>query len=76
MKITRTNVAVVVFDENGKVLLCKRADYKKIAPGKWHLPGGKIDDGETAGNGSQILCISNEGKRFTKITKHIMVYWP
>lgn len=47
MDIARTNVAAVIRDEEGRVLLCKRALYKKVAPGMWHMPGGKIEDGET-----------------------------
>lgn len=45
-KIARHNVAAVIFDSHGKVLLCKRSLKKKIASGKWHLPGGQIDTGE------------------------------
>jgi mutator protein MutT len=45
--IARTNVAGVVRDAEGRVLLCKRAAYKKIAPGVWHMPGGAIEAGET-----------------------------
>ncbi len=35
--------AAVIFDESGRVLLCKRAAYKKIAPNMWHLPGGAVE---------------------------------
>ncbi len=40
-------VAAVIFDTHNRVLLCKRAMYKKIAPGMWHLPGGAVEAGET-----------------------------
>lgn len=43
----RVNVAGVLFDREGRVLLCKRSLSKKVAPGMWHLPGGKIEEGET-----------------------------
>ena len=46
-KISRFNIAAVIFDKEGKVLLCKRSMKKKIAPGKWRLPGGRIEIGET-----------------------------
>jgi ADP-ribose pyrophosphatase YjhB (NUDIX family) len=46
-EIAQTNVAAVVRDAEGRVLLCKRAMYKKVAPGVWHMPGGAIDAGET-----------------------------
>jgi 8-oxo-dGTP diphosphatase len=33
--------------DQGKVLLAKRATTKKLAPGKYHLPGGHVEFGET-----------------------------
>ena len=48
MKINPKFSAAVVFDEKGRVLLCRRATYKKIAPNMWHLPGGTIESDETA----------------------------
>lgn len=41
------NVAAVIINKDNKLLLCKRAIYKKIAPGVWHIPGGKVETGET-----------------------------
>lgn len=32
---------------DGEVFLAKRAADKKIAPDKWHLPGGHVEFGET-----------------------------
>lgn len=46
--ISRYNIAAVIFDDQGKVLLCKRSMRKKIAPGKWRMPGGRIENGETS----------------------------
>lgn len=31
---------------NGKVLLARRAAHKRVAPDKWHLPGGHVEFGE------------------------------
>ena len=45
--IARYNVAAVIMNNHDEVLLCKRSMSKRIAPGNWNLPGGKIDDGET-----------------------------
>ena len=36
-----------ILEHDGKIFLAKRAKTKKIAPGKWHLPGGHIEFGET-----------------------------
>lgn len=46
--ISRYNIAAVIFDSYGRVLLCKRSMEKKIAPGKWRMPGGGIEKGETS----------------------------
>lgn len=47
LMILRHHIAAVIFNEAGYVLLCKRSLHKKIAPGNWHLPGGRIEPGET-----------------------------
>jgi len=39
--------AVVIFDEEGKVLILLRPTDMSWAPGKWALPGGHIEEGET-----------------------------
>lgn len=40
-------VAAVIENSDGAILLCKRSMNKKVAPGMWHLPGGKVEEGET-----------------------------
>ncbi|MBM4241348.1 MAG: NUDIX domain-containing protein [Euryarchaeota archaeon] len=40
-------VRVLLTDENGKVLIIKRSTDSKTNPGKWELPGGKVDQGES-----------------------------
>jgi 8-oxo-dGTP diphosphatase len=40
-------VAAIIRDGQGRILLLKRSDDDSINPGKWDLPGGKIDKGET-----------------------------
>jgi len=39
-------VAAIITDENGKLLIIERAN--EPAKGKWDLPGGFVDPGETA----------------------------
>lgn len=39
--------AVVIFDEEGKVLILLRPKDMSWAPGKWALPGGHIEEGES-----------------------------
>jgi 8-oxo-dGTP diphosphatase len=40
-------VRVLLSDENGKILILKRSTTSKTNPGKWELPGGKVDQGES-----------------------------
>lgn len=37
----------LVVDERGFVLLQHRDEHARVAPGKWALPGGQIEPGET-----------------------------
>tara|TARA_R100000234_G_scaffold47989_1_gene28691 strand:- start:1227 stop:1718 length:492 start_codon:yes stop_codon:yes gene_type:complete len=39
--------AVVIFDEEGRVLILLRPQNMKWSPGKWALPGGHIEEGES-----------------------------
>ena len=45
MKIVMV-VAVVLVDQDGRVLIAKRPEGKAMA-GLWEFPGGKVDPGET-----------------------------
>ena len=40
-------VRVLLTDEKGKILIIKRSTNSKTNPGKWELPGGKVDSGES-----------------------------
>ena len=40
-------VRVLLSDESGKILIIKRSTDSKTNPGKWELPGGKVDQGES-----------------------------
>lgn len=35
-----------ILERDGLVFIAKRAAHKRIAPGKWHLPGGHVEFGE------------------------------
>ena len=43
----RLDVAAGLAVDGDRILLARRALSKAIAPGKWHLPGGHIEAGET-----------------------------
>lgn len=40
-------VRAIITNEEGKILIIKRASDSKTNPGKWELPGGKVDQGES-----------------------------
>jgi len=41
------SVRVVLFDQHGHILVLKRSKQSRTNPGRWELPGGKIDPAET-----------------------------
>jgi 8-oxo-dGTP diphosphatase len=41
------SVRALLADENNKILILKRSTESKTNPGKWELPGGKVDQGES-----------------------------
>ncbi len=41
------SVRILLTDKDGKVLILKRSTDSKTNPGKWELPGGKVDQGES-----------------------------
>jgi len=50
-KLFSLSAKVVVRDEKGRCLLLKRSMSSKGNPGKWDLPGGKVDVGENLEQG-------------------------
>ena len=42
----RLSIKVVIFDDARRCLVLKRSRHSKGNPGKWDLPGGKVDSGE------------------------------
>lgn len=49
MDVMNTQRIIVngILEHGGRVLIAKRPAYKKIAPNKYHLPGGHVDFNET-----------------------------
>ena len=41
------SVRMVLFDQHGHILVLKRSKQSRTNPGKWELPGGKIDQNES-----------------------------
>jgi 8-oxo-dGTP diphosphatase len=46
--LVQYEVAVVfLFDTRGRLLMQHRDEHAPVGPGKWALPGGRLDEGET-----------------------------
>lgn len=50
VKITKklAGAAILVVNEEGHILLLKRAPESNFAPDQWGYPGGKIEEGESS----------------------------
>lgn len=46
-RIEKLNVAIALYSEDKKVLICQRSSDKKFLPNVWHLPGGKVEEEES-----------------------------
>lgn len=44
--LRRINVGLVITNYNGEILFAKRSSNKKSRPSLWHIPGGKMEEGE------------------------------
>ena len=42
-KLHYITVTGILVDKEGKFLIAKRADWEKVFPGKWTVPGGKVE---------------------------------
>jgi 8-oxo-dGTP pyrophosphatase MutT (NUDIX family) len=67
-RLRRATVCAVVFDESGKVLLHQRTDN-----GRWALPGGAIETGQTAEDAT-VREVKEETGYDVRVTKLFGVY--
>ena len=58
-------VSALIRDSAGRVLLLKRATDDPINPGKWDLPGGTLDPGETFDRALRREAREETGMRVT-----------
>jgi len=67
-------VEALIFDSEGKILLLRRSDNNSMYVGKWQLPGGKVEEGETALEAimrevrEEIACNCLRAKKLKEIT--------
>ncbi len=61
------SVKMLLADDDGKHILLKRSMNSKGNPGKWELPGGKVDDGESL-EAALVREVEEETGLITEIT--------
>jgi len=67
-------VEALIYDSTGKLLLLRRSDNNSIYVGKWQLPGGKVEKGESALEAinrevrEEIACNCLSAKKLKEIT--------
>jgi len=47
-KFFKVNVSAIIFDQEGRVLIQKRAADEEVFPGKWGIPGGTVEMTDTS----------------------------
>jgi len=45
-------IHTIIFNENGEVLIVRRAQTNRVLPNKWDIPGGTLEDGEDPAEGA------------------------
>ena len=67
-------VAAVIFDKKGRVLVSQRALNSKLYPGKWQVPGGKVEKGE-----NHLEALKREVKEETDLEivsiNNVLIRW-
>lgn len=66
-------VRAAVINKEGKILLMKRYKDDTWMPGKWELPGGKVDLGQDASNAMEREVLEETGLVIIPTDK--VVYW-
>ncbi len=59
-KVVLVNRAIVL-NENREILLLKRTESDSWMPGKWELPGGKLDPGQDISNALEREVLEETG---------------
>ncbi len=71
-KVVLVNRALVL-NENGDILLIKRTKDDTYMPGKWELPGGKLDPGQDISNALEREVLEETGLVIVPTDK--TAYW-
>lgn len=71
-KVVLVNRAIVL-NETGNILLIKRVQGDSYMPGKWELPGGKLDQGQDISNALEREVLEETGLVIIPMDK--TAYW-
>lgn len=77
----KRQAACVILRNNEKVLILRRSKKDVWMPGKWNLPGGRVDPGETPAEAGRRECEEECGispkdiKLYRRIEKPTIVVW-
>lgn len=71
-KVVLVNRAVVL-DKDERLLLIKRVEGDNYMPGKWELPGGKLDAGQDISNALEREVLEETG--LTIVLTDKLSYW-
>ena len=72
-------VCAVIRDQEGRFLVCKRAEGKALA-GSWEFPGGKVESGEDFQSALQreimeeLVCEIEVGEELSAVEHHYPEY--
>ena len=55
-------VAAIILDKEGRILVSQRALNSELYPGKWQIPGGKVEKGE-----NHLIALKREVKEETDL---------
>jgi len=71
-QVVLVNRAIVI-NKEGEILLLKRSKKDDYMPGKWELPGGKLDTGQDISNALEREVLEETG--LVVIPQDKVVYW-
>jgi len=67
--LIKTYADMLIYNNNGEILLLKRTSKEEIAPNQWGLAGGKVEIGETTEEAAIREAYEESGLEITNVKK-------